>query len=260
MFFGITGYNDCVEEVHQMYEDSYLYQIDANGDYIEYTSKDNLDEIIIKYYSTDEYAKSSNQLDNYYNEKLESTYFIKDENNKIVLKEGIEQNKIDEFYYSKYQKAIRLFDSNPIYKKLVSKITALIALTILISLTIALTILISLTIATSIIYLIVPLFRKEGETPAQIINKLCIIDTRKMSTIKKWQIVVRYLILLLFNYFMPVILFVEVGYFVPLTIIISLLMICITKNNLGPHDYATQSMVILKRRSDAFDVLNAMKQ
>ena len=61
-----------------MYEDSYLYQIDANGDYIEYTSKDNLDEIIIKYYSTDEYAKSSNQLDNYYNEKLESTYFIKD--------------------------------------------------------------------------------------------------------------------------------------------------------------------------------------
>ena len=59
---------------------------------------------------------------------------------------------------------------------------------------------------------------------------------------------------------MPVILFVEVGYFVPLTIIISLLMICITKNNLGPHDYATQSMVILKRRSDAFDVLNAMKQ
>ena len=131
-----------------------------------------------------------------------------------------------------------------------SKITALIALTILIS----------LTIATSIIYLIVPLFRKEGETPAQIINKLCIIDTRKMSTIKKWQIVVRYLILLLFNYFMPVILFVEVGYFVPLTIIISLLMICITKNNLGPHDYATQSMVILKRRSDAFDVLNAMKQ
>ena len=142
------------------------------------------------------------------------------------------------------------FDSNPIYKKLVSKITALIALTILIS----------LTIATSIIYLIVPLLRKEGETPAQIINKLCIIDTRKMSTIKKWQIVVRYLILLLFNYFMPVILFVEVGYFVPLTIIISLLMICITKNNLGPHDYATQSMVILKRRSDAFDVLNAMKQ
>lgn len=250
LFFGITGYNDCVEEVHQMYEDSYLYQIDANGDYIEYSSKDNLDEIIIKYYSTDEYAISSNELEKYYNDKLESNYFIKDENNNVVLKEGIEQDKLNEFYYSKYQKAIRLFDSNPVYQKLVSKTTALIALTILIS----------ITFATSIIYLIIPLLRKEGETPGQIINKLCIIDTRKISTIKKWQIVVRYLIILLFNYFMPIILFAEVGYFVPLTIIISVLMICITKNNLGPHDFATQSMVILKRRSDAFDMLKSINQ
>ena len=59
---------------------------------------------------------------------------------------------------------------------------------------------------------------------------------------------------------MPIILFAEVGYFVPLTIIISVLMICITKNNLGPHDFATQSMVILKRRSDAFDMLKSINQ
>ena len=104
------------------------------------------------------------------------------------------------------------------------------------------------------------MLRKEGETPAQIICKLCIVDARNMKQIKRWQILLRYLIILLFDYFLPIVLFIQNGTFVPLTIIITVGMMCITKNNLAPPDYATQSLVILKRRADEFSILNSFKQ
>ena len=50
------------------------------------------------------------------------------------------------------------------------------------------------------------------------------------------------------------------GYFIPITIIITVGMMCITRNHISPHDFATQSMVILKRRADEFTILKSLKQ
>ena len=123
-----------------------------------------------------------------------------------------------------------------------------------------LTLLLAITLATSIIYLIIPLCRKNGETPAQIINNLCIVDNKSMVDIKKRQIVIRYLVILLFNYFFPILMYVKFSYFSTITIIISVIMICVTKNNIGPHDYLSQSVVILKRKNDVLEMLNSLKQ
>jgi hypothetical protein len=244
LFYEPIGYNSLVNEIHQMYDASSLYHIDEKGNYIEIEDYKEMDQIIIDYYSNNEYPLSKKMLDQYNNDKQSSTYFIFKDN--IYLeKEDASDEKLKEFYEREYQDAINCFNSNPEYIMKVNKIESIIAVSIIFS----------IIISTSIIYLIVPLIRKEGETPSQIIHKLCLIDIRDLSTIKKSQIVIRYFIILFFNYLFTVVLFIKNDYFVPLTIILSVAMICITKNNIGPHDYVSQSMVILKRRADAFDTL-----
>jgi len=189
-------------------------------------------------------------LDKYNESKINSSLFEYDNNGNIIEKFDIEKDKLDEFYYNEYQKAIDVFDSNGYYQNLLTRISSLFILTLLLA----------ITLATSIIYLIIPLCRKNGETPAQIINNLCIVDNKSMVDIKKRQIVIRYLVILLFNYFFPILMYVKFSYFSTITILISVIMICVTKNNIGPHDYLSQSVVILKRKNDVLEMLNSLKQ
>lgn len=246
----ISGFNSLIDETREMYLDSNLYIQSENNSYIEYQKGDNLDEIIIQYYENDEYAKNMDCLDKYNESKINSSLFEYDNNGNIIEKLDIEKDKLDEFYYNEYQKAIDVFDSNGYYQNLLTRISSLFILTLLLA----------ITLATSIIYLIIPLCRKNGETPAQIINNLCIVDNKSMVDIKKRQIVIRYLVILLFNYFFPILMYVKFSYFSTITILISVIMICVTKNNIGPHDYLSQSVVILKRKNDALEMLNSLKQ
>ena len=243
-------YTDLVKQTQELYKNSNLYQINDNNDYVEYTENDNLDEIITNYYSSDKYATSHNKLENYIKSKIDSNYFEYNENNQLVVKDTINEQEVTLFYYSEYLSAIVFFESDPKYDSLISKITVINLFKTLNS----------ITLATAVIYLLIPMLRKEGETPAQIINKLCVVDARNMKQIKRWQILLRYIIILLFNYFFPIVLFIQNGAFIPLTIIITIGMMCITRNNLAPHDYATQSLIILKRRADEFSVLSSLKQ
>lgn len=245
-----SSYNELINQTHQMYENSYLYQLDEKGNYIEYSKEDNLDQIIINYYSNSNYANKNNKLNDYLTAKDESKLFNVDSNGNYTLKENANLEVASLFYQSEYKKAIDYFETDPTYDTLVSKISFI---NLMISLN-------AITLASAIIYLLIPLLRKEGETPSQILLKLCIVDARDMKQIKRWQIIVRYFIILLFDYFLPVILLLQNGYFIPITIIITVGMMCITKNNISPHDFATQSMVILKRRADEFTILKSLKQ
>lgn len=245
-----SGFNSLIDETKEMYLDSNLYIQSENNSYIEYQKGDNLNEIIIHYYENDEYAKNMDCLDKYNESKINSSLFEYDNNGNIIEKLDIEKDKLDEFYYNEYQKAIDVFDSNGYYQNLLTRISSLFILTLLLA----------ITLATSIIYLIIPLCRKNGETPAQIINNLCIVDNKSMVDIKKRQIVIRYLVILLFNYFFPILMYVKFSYFSTITILISVIMICVTKNNIGPHDYLSQSVVILKRKNDVLEMLNSLKQ
>lgn len=243
-------YKELIVQTHKMYEESSLYKIDEKGDYVEYNNEDNLDKVIITYYTTSSYAISNNKLNDYNLAKKESNLFDIDSAGNYVVKDIASKEALSLFYENEYQAAINYFETDPSYDKVLSKISFI---NLMISLN-------AITIATAIIYLLIPLLRKEGETPSQILLKLCIVDSRNMKQIKKWQIIVRYIIILLFNYFLPVILFLQNGYFVPITIIITVGMMCITKNHISPHDFATQSMVVLKRRADEFSILKSLKQ
>jgi hypothetical protein len=245
-----NSYNDLIYQTHQMLEQSNLYEINENGDFVEYSSEDDLNNVIYTYYSINSYAIENNKLNDYNNSKKESNLFDVDSLGNYVVKSNIDLESLSLFYQSEYQAAIDFFESNPSYDKLLSKISFI---NLMISLS-------AITMATAIIYLLIPLLRKEGETPAQILLKLCIVDSRDMKQIKKWQVITRYIIILLFDYFLPVILLLQNGYFVPITIIITVGMMCITKNHISPHDFATQGMVVLKRRADEFSILKSLKK
>ena len=245
-----NSYNDLIYQTHQMLEHSNLYKINENGDFVEYSDEEDLNKIIYTYYSTNSYANENGKLNDYNNSKKESNLFVLDSLGNYIVKNDANLETLSLFYQREYQLAIDFFESNPLYDKLISKISFI---NLMISLS-------SISIATSIIYLLIPLLRKEGETPAQIILKLCIVDSRDMKQIKKWQVIARYVFILLFDYFLPVILLLQNGYFIPITIIITVGMMCITKNHISPHDFATQSMVVLKRRADEFSILKSIKQ
>lgn len=247
LFSEKAGYNTLIDNIHTMYEESGLYYLNENNNYVEYDDYKKMDKIIIDYYTNDQYASSKNMIDKYNNEKQNNKCFVLD-NNQYVEKLDAKEEDLKAFYEDEYQDALNFFSSNPDYYSKVNKVESLVVISFVLS----------LFVGTSIIYLVIPLIRKEGETPSQIIHRICIVDVRDISTIKRWQIIVRYLILFLFNYCMPLMLYLQYDYFVPLTIIISVAMICITKNNIGPHDYASQSMVILKSRVDPFQVLNSI--
>ena len=247
LFSKPVGYYTLIDNIQTMYGDSGLYYLDENNNYVEYEDYKEMDQIIISYYTNDEYASSKKMLDKYNNEKKNNKCFTL-ENDQYVEKNDAKEEDLKAFYEDEYQDALDFFTTNPDYYTKVNKVEALVLLSFIVS----------ITIGTSVIYLWIPLLRKEGETPSQIINKMCLIDIRDFSNVKKKQIVLRYFILLLLNYYVPILLFLQYQYFVPFTIILSVAMICITKNNIGPHDYATQSMVILKRRADAFDTLKAI--
>lgn len=247
--FKALGYHDAMDQIHQMYEDTGLYDKTENGYYEEKEYDQQLyHEIIIRYYSTDAYAVSNQKLEQFMESLEQSGLFVQDETGNYIAKEDAKEEDIKGFYLKEYNNAIAFFKTDRQFNAYLSKTFSMMMLSYLLS----------ALIGTTIIYLVIPLCRKEGETPAQIVNKICIVDARDNSTIKKWQIVVRYLIILLFDIYLPIILYMQDVSLFLLPVFITILMMGLTKTNIAPHDYVSQSKVILKHRGGAIEMLKSI--
>lgn len=233
-----TNYNNYVTNAQIVLENSGLYNKNEDNFFTqkEY-DKTIYDQIITNYYSSDNYAKENNKLDEYNKAKSESTFYTKVDDN-LVLNNDVDEEKLKNFLTDQYQKALAFVKTNPIYIQNINKSFTIFFLVIVLFIAIDVT----------IFYLIVPLCRKNGETIGQIIFKMKLIDTRTISQVKKWQILVRYIIILAFDYLLGATLYLKFSSGIMLLpILITSFCIALTKLNVGPHDLISQTMIVSRK-------------
>ena len=249
--FKPLGYYDYVQEARNVLIESNLYQQTQYDELvtIEYDAEI-YDQRIKDYYQNDSYALSKEKLEEYNNAKIESKLYQYNENNELVLVDNVDNNKVKEFLTQQYNNAISFLKTNSMYISNTNKSFMVVYLMLLLT----------LFIVTSIFYLFIPLLRKDGESLSQIIFKICLVDRRDNSTVKRWQILVRYLIILGFDYLLTMILYVYFGSFMFLPLLISIFMIGFTKTNSGPQDYLSNTYLTTKSRSDSFEVLKSIQK
>ncbi|MFA5235400.1 MAG: RDD family protein [Bacilli bacterium] len=236
------GYHTRVDEIHQLMDDSHLYvENDTNGyltlteAYVEETDPEgHYDPGIVYFYGHDARALSAGRLQFYYQTKLDSGYFELDEGPNPVALDSVSDEDLLEFFKDAYDSALDFFEDNPIY---VSDMRATFYIVVFTSL-------FSLTLGAAIVYLLVPLVSKKGSTPVQLLFKLGLADARDDTRVKNHQVVLRFLVLLLFNLWLPILLYVEFAYFTLVPNFVTLIMISIVSGFRGPHDLASKTYVI----------------
>lgn len=240
--FEPLGYYEKLEAVHAMYDESHLFAYSEENGYstidLAYddskTPEENYDVAITYFYSHDERALADNKLAEYNAAKISSNYFVYS-GETIVRAAEVEEAYFVAFFEFEYDEAVDYFESDPIYFSYMDSSFMIIVVTILIS----------ATIATAIIYLIIPLTRKNGQSLAQIITHLAIADSRDDTRVKKWQIVVRYLVILGMDFYFPILMYAQWGVFTAIPILASLLIMCVTRANEGPQDFASKTFVVV---------------
>ena len=143
-----TNYNNYVTNAQIVLENSGLYNKNEDNFFTqkEY-DKTIYDQIITNYYSSDNYAKENNKLDEYNKAKSESTFYTKVDDN-LVLNNDVDEEKLKNFLTDQYQKALAFVKTNPIYIQNINKSFTIFFLVIVLFIVIDVT----------IFYLIVPLY------------------------------------------------------------------------------------------------------
>lgn len=255
--FQPLGYFDAIDEAHQLFEESHLYRKSEAGEYIllnavydeELTPEENYDGAITYFYSTYPYAIENDALSAYTDAKLATGYYEMNENGEFIRKTDASVEQVKLFLEKEYSDAVSFFTSSPAYVTVTNRSLRILLISALIV----------ITFSSACIYLFIPLICKEGETPGQLLNKICLVDSRDQSQVKKRQILIRYIILLGFDILLPICFYIQWGYFSVFSIFITIVMISVTKSNSGPHDYISRTYVILKKRFDNFDLLKSVR-
>jgi len=241
-FYGPLGYHDALDGAQQVLSDSGLYVYDAQRGYLTITevyddtksATENYDGPITAYYTTDLRAQQENKLDSYYAAKVASGFFELGIDEIPVLLDDVSDNSLKSFFGIEYGKAIVFLEQDPIYA---SGVRTTFFITLFSSL-------ITITIATATVYLLVPMLRRNGQTPMQIVFKLGLADASSDTRVKRNQILIRFAILLLFNVWLPILLYARFAYFTLVPIFITLILMTITKASRGPHDFASNTYVV----------------
>lgn len=248
LYFSIfepLGYHQYIDQSQQVLEASHLYVNDANQGYLtitqaydsEKTPEENYDVPIVYYYSTDERATFDNRLNRYYNSKIASGYFIEESEGVFTRKSDISDETVRIFFVSAYDDAVDFLESDPAYTEGVQKSFYIVIFTSLFSATLAM----------GVIHLLIPLLLKNGQTPFKLVFKLALADARDDTRVKRKQIVYRFLILLFFNIWVPILLFGRFTFFTLIPIFVSIIMMSLTKSFCGPHDYVAKTYVVSNR-------------
>jgi|GEM_PF-1162005 RDD family. len=256
--FEPLGYFSMVDKVHELYDDSHLYVYSDENKYqtiteiydSNKTADENYDRPITEYYTYDERAISDNKLAEYKATKLANkTLFTSDALGNPIRISGSDESLAKEFYKNCYDAAIDYFEDNPEYYYNAKNSFYIIVGTVLFS-----TIL-----STGIIYLLIPLLRKDGETPSQIILHIALCDGRDDTKVKKKQVIIRYVVLLIWDFVIPILFYSTLNYFTLIPVLITLAMVCFTKSNSGPHDYVSKTYVVDKKDLD-IPIINVIEE
>lgn len=246
VFFRPLGYYDAQRDINTIFSESGLYlqqnglNIRLDNAYDETKSvEENYDVPITKYYTEDARCIENNLLSSYENAKLESGYFLRDDSGNLVKKSDVSDEKLKTFYETEYEKAVAFLCKDVNYVAAVNKTFLIMMYSMLIS----------FVISVAVFYFAIPLIRKNGETLGQIICKICLVDARTVSQVKKYQLIVRSLIVVVLNFLVPFWIFVFWGSTNLITVLISFAVMCLMKYNRGLQDILSQTQVIMKFES-----------
>ncbi|MFA5421749.1 MAG: RDD family protein [Bacilli bacterium] len=243
--FEPLGYHALIDEAHQVLSDSHLYSYDSAKGYStiteayneDLTPEENYDVPIVYYYSQDARALQNDRLALYYNEKTTSTYFVEESEGIFARAGNATDDEIRTFLASEYDKAIAFLEDDPVYLNGIQKSFYIVIFSVLIN----------ATLATGIIHLLIPMLMKNGQTPFKLVFKLALVDNRDETRAKRWQIVVRFSILISFNIWIPILLFAKFTYFTLIPVFATIIMMSLTKTYSGPHDYFSKTYIVSSR-------------
>lgn len=243
--FDTLGYHRYVAEAQEVLRASPLYVYDTEKGFqtitetynVQLTPEENYDVPIIEYYTSDARAITDNCLYRYNNSKIVSGLFVEESEGVFVRDGDATDAEIKTFLTGAYDDAVAFLESDPVYVNGVNKSFYIIVFSCLFSATLAM----------SIIYLLIPLLMKNGQTPFKLVFRLCLVDARDETRVKRRQLVYRFLILLFFNIWIPILLFANFTYFTLIPVFVTVAMMSFSKSFSGPHDYVAKTYIVSAR-------------
>jgi len=201
--FNMFNYQEKRTEIRELARESGLYVVDGNS-FVEvskvYTENNDLieqyEERITYFYTHDERAIKDNKIVEFKESKLITKYFTEIDGE--LVKSEIDQSYFLNFYKTEYDKALKYFQSNPTYI-----LNANDTFMIFVGFGLA-----SITLSCAVVYLLIPLLTKKKVTPAQGILCLMPVDYVKDLPITNKQTIIKFFVILFFEYWLPVLLFI----------------------------------------------------
>lgn len=250
--FRPLGYFDAQNDVNTVFAESGLYlringfNVQLPNAYDESKSvEDNYDKPLTAYYTNDARCREQNKLADYVQAKRDSGFYTETEDG-LVLREDADEGKLKSFFEQQYAQAVDFLTTDPVYVAAVNKTFNVMIYSLLIC----------FLIAAAVFYFIVPLARKDGETVGQIICKICLVDASCVGRVRKMQVVVRSLVVVVLNFLIPFWIFVFFNHVTMLPTLVTFAMMCLVKYNRSVQDFASQTQVILKRDAAPLKILN----
>lgn len=205
----------------------------------EYIEK--LDNSLVSFYQL--YNNENINIANYNQSKGDSNYFNY-ENDTYTKIDVVSNETIITFYEDEYEKAINLmnkYDDNII--NLAYKVNRYNVITISISLFVSIIIL----------YLVIPLIFKDGETLGKKLMGIGIVNLKNGFRIKLSQKIIRFLSFLIFEVILSILL-------LAIPLIISISMMFFSKNNMALHDQLAATLCIDKKISLVYKDIDEFKK
>lgn len=245
-FFRPLGYYDAQSDIDRIFAESGLY-LRQNGlnflisdVYDESKSvEENYDIPITKFYTENARCVDKNKLAEYVQAKLDSKLYVTNDSGEVVKKDNIGDETLKSFYQQEYDKALDFLTQDPVYITAVNKTFNIMLYSILVS----------FLIAVAVFYFLIPLLRKDGETLGQIICKVCLVDAYRVGRVKRMQVMLRSLVVVVVNFLIPFWIFLFFNHVTMLTVLVSFAMMCLVKYNRSVQDFLSQTQVIMKFES-----------
>ena len=240
VFVNQTNYIQTVESYTKRMIDSHLYVNTSEGivevidtydktlDEREFYKK--IDQHLTNFYI--DFANEGIDISKYNESKGKSNYFDLIDN-QYTIKSSVSNSELKTFFNTEYDNALTLFNNyDDTYLDLARKITIYSICTILLS----------LTIAALILYLIIPLCMKNGETIGKKLFFVGLASAKDGFKVKKSQIIVRYLVFYFIELLASII---AIG----LPLIVSFSMLVFGKNGNSLHDYLAATILVDRKKS-----------
>ena len=254
-----VGYQSATSFMINTYETSGLYYPkEGNIGFVPLTEKydddrtpeQNYDEPISNFYSTNLRAVRENQLEQYVTRKINSGYFVINDQNECVRKDGVQKDTVKAYLEKEYNIAVEYLFKDP----------DVVHAANVLNYSIPVTILITVCLGCSVFYFAVPLIDEKRRSLAYIIFRMIPVTSDAMTTPTRSMIALRSFIFVIIDYISMITIGLFLGgtsySFIPF--FLNTVLLSLTHSNSGIHDYATKIVVINESGTNAISEMKQM--